>query len=94
VRKKSLTSAWRLFTCSTKRTLDHSSPEFISPEVVAAAAAVVVAVVAEAAEAAEVVALVAAAEVAESASALEVAVVVDAQGAAWAGGDSTAWGAL
>ena len=46
------------------------------------------------AEAAEVVALVAAAEVAEWASALEVAVVVDAQDAAWAGGDSTAWGVL
>ena len=53
-----------------------------------------VAVVAEAAEAAEVVALVAAVEVAESASALEGAVVVDAQDAAWAGGDFTAWGAL
>jgi hypothetical protein len=37
---------------------------------------------------------VAAAEVAESASALEVVVVVDAQDAAWAGGDSTAWGVL
>ena len=35
------------------------------------------------------VALVAAAEVAESASALEVAAVVAAQGAAWAGGVST-----
>ena len=43
--------------------------------------------VAEGVEAAEVVALVAAAEVAESASALEVAVGVDAQDAAWAGGD-------
>ena len=32
--------------------------------------------------------------VAESASALEGAVVVDAQDAAWAGGDFTAWGAL
>ena len=93
MRKKSLTSAWRLFTSSTKKTLDHSSPEFNSPEVVAAAA-VVVAVVAEAAEAVEVVALVAAAEVAESASALEVAVAVDAQDVAWAGGDSTAWGVL
>ena len=53
-----------------------------------------VAVVAEAAVAAEVVALVAAVEVAESASALEGAVVVDAQDAAWAGGGSTAWGVL
>jgi hypothetical protein len=69
--------------------LVRSSPEFNSPEVAA-----VVAVVAEAAEAAEVVALVAAVEVAESASALEGAVVVDAQDAAWAGGDFTAWGAL
>jgi hypothetical protein len=92
VRKKSLTSAWRLFTSSTKKTPVHLSPEFSSPEV--AAAAVVVAVVAEAAEAAEVDALVAAAEVAESASALEVVVVVDAQDAAWAGGDSTARGVL
>jgi len=33
---------------------------------------------------------VAVAEVAESASALEVAAVVDAEDAAWAGGDSTA----
>jgi hypothetical protein len=44
-------------------------------------------------EAAEVSAA-AVAEVAGSASALEVAAGVDAQDAAWAGGDSTAWGAL
>ena len=53
----------------------------------AAAAAAVAAVVAEAAEAAEGVAPGAVAEVAELASALEVAVVVDAQDAAWAGGE-------
>jgi hypothetical protein len=47
-------------------------------------------VAAEAAEASEVVARVAVAEVAESASALEVAAAVDAEDAAWAGGDSTA----
>ena len=58
---------------------------------VAMGAAVVVAV--EGVEAAEVSAA-AVAEVAESASALEGAVVVDAQDAAWAGGDFTAWGAL
>jgi hypothetical protein len=71
---------------STKKTLVHSSPEFSSPEVAAAA---VVAVVVEAAEAAEV-AFVAVAEVAGSVLALEVAAVVDVEDAAWAGGESTA----
>ena len=71
-------------TSSTKKTPVHSSPDFSSPEVAAAAVAtVVVVVVAEAA-------VVAVAEVAEAASALEVAVVVDAQDAAWAGGEFTA----
>jgi hypothetical protein len=72
-------------------------PEFSWQEVAAAAAVeavVVEAVVVEAAEeAAGVVSFVAAVEVAESASALEaaaVAAVVDAQDAAWAGGESTA----
>ncbi len=78
---------------STKKTPVHSSPDFSSPEVAAAAVATVVVVVVVVAEAAEG-AVVAVAEVAEAASALEVAVVVDAQDAAWAGGEFTAWGAL
>ena len=93
VRKKFLTWAWPLFMSSTKKTLVHSSLEFSSPEVAAAAAeavaTAVVAVVVEAAEAAEV-AFVAVAEVAGSVLALEVAAVVDVEDAAWAGGESTA----
>jgi hypothetical protein len=54
---------------------------------VAAVAAATAVVAAEVAEAAEVVARVAVAEVVESASGLEVAVVVDAEDAGWAGGD-------
>jgi hypothetical protein len=88
-RKKSRTLAWRLSTFLTKKTKVHSSAEFNSPEV-AAAAVVTVAVVVVVAEAAG--AAVVAAEVAEVAAASEVAAAADAQDAALAGGESTAWG--
>ena len=78
-------------TSSTKKTPVHSSPDFSSPEVAAAAVAtVVVVVVAEAAEAA----VVAVAEVAEAASALEVAVVVDRRMRPGLVGSSRAEGAV